>query len=158
MVFRTWYNVKILAFWNNNKTIRIDCISFRDFRQYMFNRFFQLKGRFTRSNFDQINTENFCVHDGNWWCSHVPVFSPSYFVKRSKNFDNSCFKNFMPTSLQPDPAVTAILLNHLARPTVGRLWIVGSFDLIGWKWGTFYFHPIHTKCFKLVKLSSEKVG
>ena len=40
MVFRTWYNVKILAFWNNNKTVRTDYLSFHDFRQCVL---FQLK-------------------------------------------------------------------------------------------------------------------
>ena len=44
----------------------------------------------------------------------------------SKNFNNSCFENFMPTSPQLDPAVAAI-----ARSSVGELRIGGSFDLLG---------------------------
>ena len=67
------------------------------------------KGRFARSNFDPINIENFCVRDGICWCSHDPVFASNYFVTNSKNFNNSCFENFMPTSPQLDPAVAAIL-------------------------------------------------
>ena len=56
------------------------------------------KARFTGSNFDPINIENFCVRDGICWCSHDPVFASNYFVTSSKNFNNSCFENFMPTS------------------------------------------------------------
>ena len=67
------------------------------------------KGRFTRSNFDPINIENFCVCDGICWCSHDPGFASNYFVMSSKIFDSSCSENFMPTSLQLDPAVAAIL-------------------------------------------------
>ena len=66
-----------------------------------------LKGRFTRSNFDPINIENFYVRGGICCCG--PVFTSSYFVTSSKNFNNSCFENFMPTSPQLDPAVAAIL-------------------------------------------------
>ena len=58
------------------------------------------EGRFTRSNFDPINIENFCVRDGICWCSHDPVFASNYFVMSLKNFNNSCFENFMPTSPQ----------------------------------------------------------
>ena len=58
------------------------------------------EGRFTRSNFDSINIENFGVRDGICWCSHDPVFPSNYFVTSSKNFNNSCFEKFMPTSLQ----------------------------------------------------------
>ena len=47
---------------------------------------------------DPISIENFCVRDGICWCSHDPVFASSYFVMSSKNFNNSCFENFMPTS------------------------------------------------------------
>ena len=53
--------------------------------------------------------ENFCVRDGICWCSHDPVFASNYFVTSSKNFNNSCFRNFMPTSPQLDPAVAAVL-------------------------------------------------
>ena len=66
-------------------------------------------GRFTRSNFDPINIEKFCVRDGLCWCSHDPAFASNYFVTSSKNFNNSCFENFMPASPQLDPAVAAIL-------------------------------------------------
>ena len=59
-----------------------------------------------------------------------PVFASNYFVTSSKNFNNSCFENFMPTSPQLDPAVAAIL-KYLARLSVGKLEIGGSFDLIG---------------------------
>ena len=67
------------------------------------------KGRFTRSSFDPINIKNFCVRDGICWCSHDPVFASNYFVMSSKNLNNTCFENFMPTSSQLDPAVAAIL-------------------------------------------------
>ena len=67
------------------------------------------KGLFTRSNFDLINIENLCLRDGICWCSHDPVFASNYFVTSSKNFNNSCFENFMPSSPQLDPAVAAIL-------------------------------------------------
>ena len=60
--------------------------------------------RFTRSSFDPINIENFCVRDGICWCSHDPVFASNYFVTSSKNFNNYCFENFMPTSPQLDRA------------------------------------------------------
>ena len=66
------------------------------------------KGPFTPPNFDPINIENFCVLDGIS-CSYDPVFASNYFVTSSKNFNNSCFQNFMPTSPQLDPAVAAIL-------------------------------------------------
>ena len=69
----------------------------------------QSKGRFTRSNFDPINIEDFCVRDGICLCSHDPVFASNYFMTSSKNFNNSCFENFMPTSPQLHPAVVAIL-------------------------------------------------
>ena len=88
------------------------------------------KGRFIRSSFDPINIENFCVRDEICWCSHDPVFASNYFAS-SKNFNNSCFKNFMPTSPQLDPAVAAILEKYLGRSSVGKLRIGGSFDLIG---------------------------
>ena len=67
------------------------------------------KGRFIRSIFDAINIENFCVRDRICWCSDDPVFASNYFVTSSKNFNNSCFENFKPTSQQLDPAVGAIL-------------------------------------------------
>ena len=85
-------------------------------------------GRFTRSNFDPINIENFCVHDGICWCSHDPVVALNYFVTSSKNFSNSRFENFMSTSPQIDPAVTAIFLKYFARSSMGKLRIGGSFD------------------------------
>ena len=55
-------------------------------------------------------------------------FCIQYFVK---NFNNSCFENFMPTSPQLDAAVAAILQKYLARSSVGKLRIGRSFDLIG---------------------------
>ena len=61
------------------------------------------KGRFTLSNFDPINIENFCVHDEICWYSHDPVFAYNYFVTSLKNFNNSCFENFMPTSPPTSP-------------------------------------------------------
>ena len=61
------------------------------------------------ANFDPINIENFCVRDGICWCSHDPVLASNYFVTSSKNFNNSCSENFMPTSPQLDPDVAAIL-------------------------------------------------
>ena len=76
---------------------------------YIFHKIILYKDQFTRSNFDPINTENFCVRGGICWCSQDPVFASNYFVTSSKNFNNSCFENFMPTSPQLDPAVVAIL-------------------------------------------------
>ena len=38
-----------------------------------------------------------------------PGFASNYFVTSLKNFNNYCIENFMPTSLQLDPAVAAIL-------------------------------------------------
>ena len=39
----------------------------------------------------------------------IQFFASNYFVTSSKNVNNSCCENFMPTSPQLDPAVAAIL-------------------------------------------------
>ena len=67
------------------------------------------KGQFTRSDFDPINIEHFCVRDEICWYSHDPVFASNYFLTSSKNFNNSCFENFMPTSSELEPTVATIL-------------------------------------------------
>ena len=58
---------------------------------------------------DPISIENFSVRHAFCWCSHDPVFAANYFVTSSKHFNKSRFENFMPTSLQLDPAVVTIL-------------------------------------------------
>ena len=69
--------------------------------------------------------------DGICWCSHDPGFASNYFVTSSKNFNNSCVENFMLTSPQINPAMAANLYKYLARSSVGKLRIGGSFDLTG---------------------------
>ena len=85
----------------------------------------RFQGLFTRSNFNPINIENFCVRDGICWCSHDPVFASNYFVTSSKNFNNSCFENFMPTS----PQLWRQFCKNIGKIEHGKIKVGGSFDL-----------------------------